>query len=217
MNALYDITPFTLLDYPGLPAAIFWFAGCNLRCGYCYNSDIVFGEGRISVHEALFFLQRRQGLLEGVVLSGGECTLHPKLVTFVRTIKALGYCVKIDTNAMRPDVLRALLKEDLIDYCALDFKAPQSQMQQVCGGGKEALFWESFELLQSSMIDFEVRTTFHGALMRHETLEAMAYALHVKGYHKPFFVQRFINGVPTLNDLPEDHTKAMPIAYVQWR
>ncbi|HEX5710906.1 MAG TPA: radical SAM protein, partial [Sulfuricurvum sp.] len=105
MKALYDITPFTLLDFPDTPAAIFWFAGCNLRCVYCYNPDIVFGVARIKEEEALSFLRRRQGLLEGVVLSGGECTTYPHLLVFCRCIKSLGYTIKLDTNGMRPDVI----------------------------------------------------------------------------------------------------------------
>lgn len=214
---LYDITPFTLLDFPDTPAAIFWFAGCNLRCLYCYNPDIVLGTGRIELTQALSFLRRRQGLLEGVVLSGGECTQAPQLMALARSIKALGYRLKIDTNAMRPDVLRRLLQEELMDYCALDYKAPQAQMHTLCGGGSEARFWESFELLRAWGIEFEVRTTFHGGLMHPHTLEAMAYALHVRGYEKPLYAQRFINGVPTLGDVEEDHTKATPMAYVQWR
>ncbi|MBN2895877.1 MAG: anaerobic ribonucleoside-triphosphate reductase activating protein [Campylobacterales bacterium] len=214
---LHDITPFTLLDFPDTPAAIFWFAGCNLRCAYCYNPEIVLGEGCIDASEALAFLQRREGLLEGVVFSGGECTQVPSILTWARSVKALGFGLKIDTNAMRPDVLRRLLDEHLMDYCALDYKAPQALMQDICGGGSESRFWESFDLLRTSGVDFEVRTTFHGGLMRLETLEMMAHTLHVRGYRKPFYVQRFVNGVATLGNLGDDHTKAVPMAYVQWR
>ncbi len=201
MRALYDITPFTLLDFPDTPAAIFWFAGCNLRCAYCYNPDIVLGEAKITHAQALNFLTKRRGLLEGVVLSGGECTLYAQLIPLCHSIKALGYKIKLDTNAMRPDVIHALLAESLVDYVALDYKAPASEMVRICGGGSEDRFWESFHLLQHSNIPFEVRTTFHPDLLHENTLIAMGRALKAEGYTHPFYVQLFREGVPTLANL----------------
>jgi pyruvate formate lyase activating enzyme len=201
MKALYDITPFTLLDFPDTPAAIFWFAGCNLRCAYCYNPDIVLGEAKITQGEAIDFLTKRRGLLEGVVLSGGECTLYAQLVPLCHAIKGLGYKIKLDTNAMRPDVIHALLAESLVDYVTLDYKAPASEMVRICGGGSEERFWESFYLLQRFDIPFEVRTTFHPDLLHENTLIAMGYALKQEGYTYPFYVQLFREGVPTLANL----------------
>ncbi|WP_310438941.1 anaerobic ribonucleoside-triphosphate reductase activating protein [Sulfuricurvum sp.] len=198
MLPLYDITRFTLLDYPDIPAAIFWFAGCNLRCTYCYNPDIVFGQGKLSEEEALAFLSSRLGLLEGVVLSGGECTLYPNLISFCRSIKALGFKIKMDTNAMRPDVIRALIREDLIDYAALDYKAPASKMTDICGGGSEKRFWECFDTLQYFNTAFEVRTTFHPDLLSEEEIITMSNKLKAVGYQKPFYVQLFREGVQTL-------------------
>lgn len=198
MLPLYDITRFTLLDYPDIPAAIFWFAGCNLRCTYCYNPDIVFGQGKLSEEEALAFLSSRRGLLEGVVLSGGECTLYPNLIPFCRSIKALGFKIKLDTNAMRPDVIRALIGEKLIDYAALDYKAPASKMADICGGGSEKRFWESFAILQESTVAYEVRTTWHSDLLEAKELIEMAKKLKAAGYAAPYYVQLFRNGVETL-------------------
>ncbi|MHB8100162.1 MAG: anaerobic ribonucleoside-triphosphate reductase activating protein [Sulfuricurvum sp.] len=202
MKALYDLTPFTLLDFPDIPAAIFWFAGCNLRCVYCYNPDIVFGEARIDEAEALDFLKKRKGMLEGVVLSGGECTLYPNLIAFCSTIKELGYKIKLDTNGMRPDVIASLITLELIDYVALDYKAPDTKMGQICGGGSEKRFWESFELLHGSHILYEVRTTLHPDLLRDEEIIAMATVLKNKGYEKEFYVQIFQEGSETLGQLP---------------
>lgn len=202
MKALYDLTPFTLLDFPDLPAAIFWFAGCNLRCTYCYNPDIVLGSAHIDEETAIRFLMTRIGLLEGVVLSGGEATLYPNLIPFCRDIKALGYKVKLDTNAMRPDVIEALLKEHLLDYVALDYKAPSSEMIRICGGGSEHRFWESFHILQKNNIAFEVRTTFHPDLLNESHLSMMADTLVREGYTHPFYVQIFREGVHTLGNLP---------------
>ncbi len=201
MKALYDITPFTLLDFPDTPAAIFWFAGCNLRCSYCYNPDIVFGDARINEDEALAFLRRRQGLLEGVVLSGGECTTYPNIAPFCRQIKALQYKIKIDTNAMRPDILERLLDDHLIDYVALDYKAPEPKMGEICGGGSEKRFWESFDILRQSGIDFEVRTTYHSDLLSVEDIIIMEKSLRERGYKGDYFLQLFQSGVATLGNL----------------
>lgn len=201
MKALYDLTPFTLLDFPNIPAAIFWFAGCNLRCSYCYNPDIVLGTAQIDEETALTFLTKRIGLLEGVVLSGGEATLYPNLLPFCRSIKSLGFKLKLDTNAMRPDVLKALLDESLLDYVALDYKAPSLEMVHICGGGSEHRFWESFHLLQKYNIEFEVRTTFHPDLLNESQIIIMADALLQEGYTRPFYVQLFRDSVPTLGNL----------------
>jgi pyruvate formate lyase activating enzyme len=201
MKALYDITPFTLLDFPDTPAAILWFAGCNLRCVYCYNPDIVLGMARIDEEEALSFLRKRQGLLEGVVLSGGECTTYPHLLSFCHSIKVLGYTIKLDTNGMRPDIINELVNEKLIDYVALDYKAPESKMGEICGGGSEKRFWESFEVLHQSGIDYEVRTTYHPDLLSEEDILMMASSLKKRGYEGEYFVQLFQSGVKTIGNI----------------
>lgn len=205
MKALYDLTPFTLLDFPDIPAAIFWFAGCNLRCVYCYNPDIVLGSARIDEAEALSFLTKRIGLLEGVVLSGGEATLYPNLLSFCRSIKALGYKIKLDTNGMRPDIISSFLEKGLLDYVALDYKAPSSEMLRICGGGSELRFWESFHLIKKSSVNFEVRTTFHPELLTEDQIITMANKLKSEGYKRPFYVQLFRNDVQTLGNIP--HSK----------
>lgn len=198
MQPLYDITRFTLLDFPDIPAAIFWFAGCNLRCTYCYNPDIVLGWGTISEQKALKFLSSRRGLLEGVVLSGGEATTYPNLIPFCHSIKEMGFKLKLDTNGMRPDVLKALLEENLLDYVALDYKAPASEMGRICGGGSEKRFWECFDTVQSHNIDYEVRTTFHPDLLTERQIITMANKLKAMGYQNPFYVQVFRTGTETL-------------------
>ncbi|MBV5322162.1 MAG: anaerobic ribonucleoside-triphosphate reductase activating protein [Sulfuricurvum sp.] len=205
MKALYDLTPFTLLDFPDIPAAIFWFAGCNLRCVYCYNPDIVLGSARIDEADALSFLTKRAGLLEGVVLSGGEATLYPNLLSFCRSIKALGYKIKLDTNGMRPDIISSFLEKGLLDYVALDYKAPSSEMLRICGGGSELRFWESFHLIKKSSVNFEVRTTFHPELLTEDQIITMANKLKSEGYKRPFYVQLFRNDVQTLGNIP--HSK----------
>lgn len=220
MQVLYDITPFTLLDFPDTPAAIFWFAGCNLRCVYCYNPDIVFGAARIGEEEALAFLRRRQGLLEGVVLSGGECTTYPHLLAFSRSIQALGYTIKLDTNGMRPDVIAALINNKLIDYIALDYKSPEAKMGEICGAGSEKRFWESFKILRQSGVDFEVRTTFHPELLSEEEIIIMAKLLKHRGYDREYYVQIFQGGTKTIGNLSSsnrhiDYEKLAPYITVR--
>ena len=112
---IYSITPFTLLDYAHKSACILWFAGCNMRCLYCYNPEIVLGKGSISFEKALGFLRSRKILLDGVVFSGGECLLHKNIIELIAEVKKMGFLVKIDTNGSQPKVLKSLIEKQLID------------------------------------------------------------------------------------------------------
>ena len=107
-KAIYSITPFTLLDYPNKTACVLWFAGCNMRCVYCYNPDIVLGRGKIDFNEVILFLQKRKLLLDGVVFSGGECTIHKGIELYLEKIKQMGFAVKIDTHGSSPSVIKKL-------------------------------------------------------------------------------------------------------------
>ena len=114
----------TLLDYPGKVACTVFLGGCNLRCPFCHNSELL-GQNApqfIMADELFAFLQKRQGLLEAGCISGGEPTLQPKLSEFISKIKELNFLVKLDTNGYRPDVLRQLLEDGLLDYVAMDVK-----------------------------------------------------------------------------------------------
>ena len=128
---IYNITPFTLLDYPDKSACIFWYAGCNMRCLYCYNPEIVLGKGTTTFSEAISFLKSRQGLLDAVVFSGGECLIHKNILDQIKTVKELGFLIKIDTNGSNPNVLKQLIERNLIDYVALDFKGTKNNFQQI--------------------------------------------------------------------------------------
>ncbi len=203
MSGIYDITPFSLLDFPDIPAAILWFSGCNLRCRYCYNPDIVLGEGRISEASVLSILSKRVGLLEGVVLSGGEATLYPNIVGLSQEIKSLGYKIKLDTNAMRPDIVERMLGYDLLDYVAMDYKSPESKMKAICGSGEEKRFWKTFDLMKGSGVAYEVRTTFHPDLLSDDDLIEMSKALVKAGYNRPFFVQNYRSGSVTLGEIAD--------------
>ncbi|WP_066307335.1 anaerobic ribonucleoside-triphosphate reductase activating protein [Flavobacterium sp. TAB 87] len=201
-KAIFSITPFTLLDYPHKSACILWFAGCNMRCLYCYNPEIVLGKGKISFDTALSFLEKRKGLLDAVVLSGGECSLHKNLIPFIKQIKDLGFAVKIDTNGSNPKVLRQLINEKLIDYVALDFKALAEKFQKVTQSDLFAVFEESFRLLLCSTIQFEVRTTLHSDLIDEVELALMLDYVEKNQYEGTFYIQHFVNNVATLGNLP---------------
>lgn len=199
---IYNITPFTLLDYPNHSACIFWYAGCNMRCSYCYNPEIVLGKGKITFPEAISFLKTRQGLLDAVVFSGGECLIHKKIAAQIKDVKALGYLIKIDTNGSQPGVLKQLIEENLIDYVALDFKAIQSKFQQITQSELFAEFEQSLDILLQSNIRFEVRTTYHSELISTEEINAMVGYLDAKKYTGNYYIQFFRNHVKTLENLP---------------
>ncbi len=201
-NPIYSITPFTLLDYPNHPACILWFAGCNMRCVYCYNPDIVLGKGKLSLQEVTRFLESRQALLQAVVFSGGECTLHPAIFSLAKAAKDMGYLVKVDTNGTKPNVLKKLLNEQLIDYVALDFKGIGKKHQNITQSRTFSTFATSLALLQSADIPFEVRTTWHSVLLTKGDISAMIAYLEQHDYRGEYFIQYFMNNVKTLETLP---------------
>lgn len=199
---IYSITPFTLLDFPDRVACIFWFAGCNMRCPYCYNLEIVLGKGHKTISEALDFLYRRRGLLEGVVLSGGECTLHPGIMDLLVEIRNMGFASKIDTNGSRPQTLQSLINKGLVDYVALDFKALPDKYQQLTKSDLFLPFQQSLQLLLASGLPFEVRTTVHSELLSREELSQMVKYLHQQGYQGTYYFQHFVHDIPTIVPLP---------------
>lgn len=181
-----------------------WFAGCNMRCLYCYNPEIVLGKGKINFNEVLSFLKTRKGLLDGVVLSGGECTLHPKIIDFIKEIKTMGFAVKIDTNGSNPKILKSLIHDRLIDCVALDYKSLPHTFKKLTQSGLFSQFEESLLLLIKSDILFEVRTTFHSSLISDEDFEKMVEYLERQNFEGNYYVQHFVNNVPTLSEL--DHS-----------
>lgn len=198
---IYNITPFTLLDYPNHSACIFWYAGCNMRCLYCYNPEIVLGKGMFSIDEAFSFLNSRKGLLDAVVFSGGECTLHKNFFEQVEAVKKLGFLVKIDTNGSNPEVLEQLINEKAIDYVALDFKAPKAKFDRITQSKVYASFEKTLEILLKHSISFEIRTTVHSELLTILDINEMITYLSQLGFQGNYYVQNFKNNVPTLGNL----------------
>ena len=151
----------TLLDYPGRVACILFTQGCPYDCFYCHNRQLIpFLQPLGPEPSAIEFLERRRGLLEGVVISGGEPTAHADLPSFIRKIKDSGFLVKLDTNGNSPRMLRSLLDAGLLDYVALDVKAPWERYHEICGPSAD---WErvadSLGILKDAHIGWEVRTT----------------------------------------------------------
>lgn len=178
-----------------------WFAGCNMRCLYCYNPEIVLGKGKIDFETVLNFLKTRKGLLDGVVLSGGECTLHHNIIDFIKEIKAMGFAVKIDTNGSKPKILNSLIRNRLIDYVALDYKSLPHTFKKLTQSGLFSEFEESLKLLIQSDIPFEVRTTFHSSLISESDFVEMIQYLGTQNFEGNYYVQHFVNDVPTLSKL----------------
>jgi pyruvate formate lyase activating enzyme len=160
---------FSLIDYPGKICAILFTQGCNFRCPYCHNPELVnpqkFGES-IAHDEIFSFLERRKGKLDAVSITGGEPTIHEDIVGFIRNIKDLGYLVKIDTNGSKPEILRELTGEKLLDSIAMDVKAPLDKYKNTVGKPFDTrLIEESIHLIMNSGIDYEFRTTIVKSLL----------------------------------------------------
>jgi pyruvate formate lyase activating enzyme len=201
---IYDFTPFTMLDFPDKTACIIWFSGCNMRCAYCHNPSIVKGKGKYPVEEIISFLERRRGLLDGVVLSGGEATVYRDIPILAKKIKETGnFAIKLDTNGTRPDIVKRMLKEELIDYVALDYKAPFHKCKMVTGIDKFKEFEDTLlTLCNQNKVPFEIRTTVHTDIMNELDIKDIIYDLECKGYKGIYHVQNYRHG-NTLRSLPE--------------
>lgn len=192
----------TLIDYPGHVAATVFTAGCNFRCPWCYSKELVLPElianqSEISQEEIFEFLKGKQGLLEGVVICGGEPTLHPDLPEFVKKIKDLGFLVKLDSNGSNPKMLRELIDKKLIDYVAMDIKLPKERYSLVFGGRLSVDdIEESIKILKNSDIDFEFRTTVAPGVHTPGDLGEMARWIGqvVPGRSPKYFLQNFRPG-----------------------
>ncbi len=172
-----------------------------MKCPYCYNPEIVLGKGKISFSDSLTFIEKRRNLLDGVVLSGGECTMHHGIEQYAAEIKGMHMLVKIDTNGGHPEKLRALIQRNLVDYVALDFKSLSSGFDKVTKSNLFAQFEESLELLIVSGIPFEVRTTVHSDLLSAHDIQEMTSFLKKKGYKGNYYIQNFVGDTPTLGGM----------------
>lgn len=190
----------TLLDYPGHVAATVFLGGCNMRCPFCHNASLITSpKADYSMDEIFSFLKKRQGILEGVCVSGGEPTLQKQLPDFIREIKQLGYLVKLDTNGSNPSMLALLIEEKLIDFVAMDVKTSLKNYELCCGCLVDtAAICDSIALLKSGVIPYEFRTTVVSELHSLQDMEELGILLQGA---ETLFLQNFVDSpqVPTAN------------------
>lgn len=180
----------SLIDYPGRVACTIFTFGCNFRCPYCHNPELVVDDGTPSIPEGdvFRFLDERKGFLNGVCITGGEPSLHDDLPDFIRRVRDLGYSVKLDTNGTSPRMLRRLIGERLIDYIAMDVKAPLEKYESVVRVKVDAdRISESVEIVKA-FPEHEFRTTVVPELLTKEDI--LAIAGWIKGARR-FFIQQF--------------------------
>lgn len=186
------IQKLTLLDYPGKLACTIFTDGCNFRCPFCHNAPLVLPEREkqyLSEEAALDFLKKRQGILEGVAVTGGEPTLQADLEGFLEKLKALGYKVKLDTNGTRPEVLKRIIENGLADKVAMDIKDAPENYRLACGASADILAVESSkELLLCGTVEYEFRTTVVKGIHTKESL--LSAAKWIKGA-KEYYLQQF--------------------------
>lgn len=153
----------SLIDYPGLISAIIFLQGCNFKCSYCHNPELVdpdLFQPCMKEKDILDFLDTRRGKLDAVSITGGEPTIQSNLIPFIKKIKKMGFAVKMDTNGSRPQVIKALLSEKLLDFIAMDIKAPLEKYEEIINVPvKSDLIKESIRLVIKSKIPYEFRTT----------------------------------------------------------
>lgn len=150
------------IDFPGTLACVLFTRGCDLDCFYCHNRGLLASAGpSLPLEEVTAFLEKRRGLLDGVVVSGGEPTLQPDLAAFLQSLRAMGYRTKLDTNGGRPQTVAALWEAGLLDYVALDVKALPGDYEGVCGKAGFAGAAETAETLARLHAAYEVRTTLY--------------------------------------------------------
>ena len=195
----------SLLDYPDCISAIIWTIGCNFRCPFCYNKNLVLGKVEpISEDEVLFFLKKRKGLLEGLVISGGEPLLHDDIADFVKKVKKLGYLIKIDTNGTFPERLKELIDNKLVDYISMDVKAPKNKYNKLTEIKADLTKIEqSIDIVKNNASDYEFKTTFVPDLLKKEDIVEIAKWL--EGAEK-FYLQQFEINPPLISSEMEKTT-----------
>ncbi len=165
----------SLQDYPGKLACVLFTPGCQFRCPFCHNSELALADarqGNVSNEEIFQFLQKREGLLEAVVISGGEPTLQPELESFLTQLRSFKYKIKLDTNGYNPDELEKLLKLNLLDYVAMDLKNSPENYAETCGVLKinPERIRASIRIIKSSGVEHEFRTTVVREFHQHKDL-----------------------------------------------
>jgi pyruvate formate lyase activating enzyme len=189
---VYNITKFTTTDYVGHLSCIIWFVSCNFRCLYCYNDNIVYTkEGNYTQNDILKFLKTRIGLLDSVVLSGGEATVH-NVIPFCKEIKKLGFKIKLDTNATNLPQIKKLIDLNLLDYMAIDFKAPKHKFKEIVGIDMYDNTIKTIQYLIDIDFAFELRTTINKSLLDENDINSMIKTISELGYKNIYYIQNFL-------------------------
>lgn len=192
---IYGLQKMTLLDYPSKVAATVFLGGCDFSCPFCHNYEIVDGSAAPLMDEAeLFsFLEKRKGLLDGIVITGGEPCLYKQLPDFAKKIKELGFLVKLDTNGYHPDMVEELLSQRLIDYIAMDIKNSPAKYAQTSGlkNIDIEIISKSISLIMNSNIPYEFRTTTVAEFHKNEDFEEIGKWIQgAKAYYLQQFTTR---------------------------
>ncbi len=186
----------SLIDYPGKIATVLFTRGCQLRCGYCHNPELVLPElyqGPISENYIFEFLELRRGSVDGVVITGGEPAIHSDLLQFMKRIKEMGYLIKLDSSGILPDVLEAAVRGKLVDYIAMDIKATEEKYQSVTKTGINfGNIRRSISIIKNSGVDYEFRTTVVKQKLTKEDIVCIAKMISGS---KRYVLQRFSSSV----------------------
>lgn len=181
----------TLLDYPGNVSAMIFTSGCNFNCPYCQNSSLIKQnkEGLISIEEIMDYLKKRKGILDGLVISGGEPTIQVGLKDFITEVRKLGLKIKLDTNGYKPKVLKELIDDNLLDYIAMDIKNTFVKYNEIINikNPKIDSLKESIDIIKNSKVDHEFRTTI---IKEHHSLESIEEIINLIGDSK-YYIQNF--------------------------
>ena len=189
----------TLLDFPGHTACTVFFGGCNFRCPFCHNATLVRGEGENITEEEFFkFLSKRQGLLDGVCITGGEPLLQRDIADFMRKIKELGFEVKLDTNGSFPEKLKELCSVGLVDYVAMDIKSSLEGYSRAAGVSVNTeKVRESVDFLVGGTVDYEFRTTVAKGAVLPSDMEGIGELISGA---KRYFLQGFVDSGDILGE-----------------
>ncbi|MCK5039573.1 MAG: anaerobic ribonucleoside-triphosphate reductase activating protein [Candidatus Aenigmarchaeota archaeon] len=201
----------SLIDYPEKIVSVVFFSGCNFRCPFCHNKELVIKDDKtlyLNTREVLSEIKERSKIIGGVCITGGEPTLCPWLVDFIKHIKEMNLKVKLDTNGTMPDVVKELIDEKLIDYIAMDIKAPKEKYALLCGIEKPPMdkIEKSIHIIKGSGVDYEFRTT---VIPKYHTKEDITKIAEWLDGAKKFCIQQF-RGINTLDPALE-HGKSFSI------
>ncbi len=192
MNVAY-VQKTSFIDYPGRISAVVFTRGCNFRCPYCHNPELVVPErycGTIRQDDLFSYLDRRKGKLDAVVVTGGEPTLQADLIPFMERIKSMGFLVKLDTNGSRPQILREAIGKGIPDYLAMDIKAPWEKYALVTGSLVNITdIRDSINLIRASSIPHEFRTTLPETLLKPDDVRAIGRMIEGASL---YILQKFI-------------------------